>query len=362
MIYKNKMQKQEKDEFVLVMNKQYRNLCFTLRDMDYWETIVGGWDYGYVIISHELGQETWDSKQPYAKQKWHIQGYVEFGRQVRGSALKKLHSQIHWESREGTAFQAMMYCRKELPVNYLLMLQFAHMDAEQIDKYLCYEHGKISRQGERIDLEDLSQMIIHRVPMIDVAAANPKTYVKFHKGFDALCNLQYKNRIMKPRVIWIYGAAGVGKTRHCVDNHPDSHYIKDGTQWWPNYAQEDAIIIDDFDGKWPFRDLLRLLDRYKYAGQYKGGYVKVNSPNIYITCEFHPSKYWSDNDLDQVMRRVDYVIHKLQHRIVIEKRPNDMRGSDNKFLEFMCQKETESDLLCQKDDDTKICTVRDQGL
>ena len=42
--------------------------------------------------------------------------------------------------------------------------------------------------------------------------------------------------------------------------------IKDGTQWWYQYEGQEAVVIDDFDKKWPFRDLLRPLDRYPNQG------------------------------------------------------------------------------------------------
>lgn len=79
--------------------------------------------------------------------------------------------------------------------------------------------------------------------------------------------------------------------------------------WWDGYEQQEAIIIDDFDGKWPYRDLLRLLDRYPYQGQYKGGYVKINSPYIYITCEYSPSFFWRGNEFAQIHRRLSEIKH-----------------------------------------------------
>jgi len=50
------------------------------------------------------------------------------------------------------------------------------------------------------------------------------------------------------------------------------------------------------------------LDRYRYQGQVKGGYVNINSPFIYITCEHPPSYYWSGNELDQITRRLTSVL------------------------------------------------------
>jgi len=55
--------------------------------------------------------------------------------------------------------------------------------------------------------------------------------------------------------------------------------------------------------------LLKLCDRYKYSGQVKGGFVKINSPFIFITCEFPPSHFWIGNTLTQVLRRADKIIY-----------------------------------------------------
>ena len=133
------------------------------------------------------------------------------------------------------------------------------------------------------------------------------TYVKYHSGLDKLIGLTYPPRNSKPEVHWLYGKAGTGKTRYVIDNYTDV-YIKDHTKWWNGYRQQEVILIDDFDSHlWEFRVLLLVLDRYPYQGEYKGGYIHVNSPIIYVTCEFHPSHYWKDNDLAQVTRRLDSI-------------------------------------------------------
>lgn len=99
------------------------------------------------------------------------------------------------------------------------------------------------------------------------------------------------------------------KTRGPVEKHA-SHYIKDNNKWWDGYKQEEAIIIDDYEAnEWSYRDLLRLLDRYKYQGQTKGGYVKINSPFIYICSEFSPDQLWTDNKLAQITRRIDKLVN-----------------------------------------------------
>lgn len=253
-----------------------RSCCFTLNnytEQDYEE--LRNMNSSYIVIGKEVGEQGTP----------HLQGYVEFKNQVRFSTLKKRYPKLHIEARRGTPLQASTYCKKE-------------------GDYV--EIGNINEQGKRNDILSSCELILEKKSMKEVANHNPEVFVKYHKGLIAFKNIQYEDRTAKPQVHWRWGPAGCGKTRYCVEKHPD-HYIKDGTMWWDSYEQQEAIIIDDFDGHWPYRDLLRLLDRNKYQGQYKGGYVKINSPYIYITCEFPPEHFWLGNTLAQVMRRIDSV-------------------------------------------------------
>lgn len=149
-----------------------------------------------------------------------------------------------------------------------------------------YEKGVRPKQGDRTDLKALGNKIMAGASLADLARENPEAVIKYSKGLEVLIGLSTAERKEKPSVIWVWGPPGSGKTRWVHERHA-SLYIKDGTQWWNGYSGQDAILIDDFDGKWPVRDLLRLLDRYAYQGQTKGGYVKITSPHIYITCDRH---------------------------------------------------------------------------
>lgn len=178
-----------------------------------------------------------------------------------------------------------------------------------------YTSGTKPEQGKRTDLEACAIAICNGSTIKEIAVTNPSLYVKYHKGLKALKEeIEDKERDINnpPKVYWYWGGTGLGKTRTAIEKHV-SYYIKDGTQWWNNYQRQDAIIIDDFDGKWPFRDLLRLLDRYPYQGQTKGGYININSPYIYITCEHHPKDIWKwdseSNMLGQILRRITEIKH-----------------------------------------------------
>lgn len=287
-------------------SKSARSVCWTLNNYtpeD--ETSIQAWDCKYIVYGREVG----------ANGTPHLQGYVEWKSTKLWSTMKALNPRIHWEERRGSARQAALYCKKgEQSHDEWVRLGVDGIDGEGSNfgkNASVFEKGAVSQQGKRTELDEIGQAILDGKPLLEVAASNPGAFIKHSKGIEALHNLTFqpRSRDAPPYVEWRWGLAGVGKTRYCVEKHPTSHYIKDGTMWWPNYTQQEAIIIDDFDGKWPYRDLLRLLDRYEYQGQYKGGYIHINSPFIYITCEHPPSHFWTGNELAQIVRRISKIEH-----------------------------------------------------
>lgn len=177
-----------------------------------------------------------------------------------------------------------------------------------------YEFGEVPEQGRRKDLEQLAKEFLVRTEA-EFAEENPGAFVRYNRGLR-----EFKSTVLalprdaSPEVNWLWGPTGVGKS-YTAYHRGETCYIKDGTMWWNGYRNQQVILIDDFDGKWPYRDLLRLLDRYPYQGQVKGGYVEINSPIIYITCEFPPEQYWEDNALDQVLRRITNVRHITRENV-----------------------------------------------
>lgn len=260
---------------------QCRNWCFTLNNYTAEEeAALKAYKCSYLVYGHEVG----DEGTP------HLQGYIEFVNGKRLSTLKaQLSERIHWERRKGTAKQASQYCKKDRDF---------------------YEAGEITKQGKRTDLESVADMMHDKKTLREIAVEHPETFMRYARGITTAWYLTVMTpRKGPPTVIWLWGSTGTGKTRFAFDEH-DSVYVKDGTMWWDGYTGQEAIVVDDFDGKWPFRDMLRFLDRYPYQGQIKGGYVYINSPFIYITCEHPPDNiYTEDSHLAQIQRRISHVFH-----------------------------------------------------
>lgn len=251
---------------------KFRNVCFTINnptadDFRWCESV----ECKYIVWARERGE----SGTP------HIQGYIEFNGRMYFTMLKRECPRGHFEPRRGSAKQARDYCLKE-------------GDAR--------ERGSISRQGARTDLSEVCHAISEGDDLRAIARDFPEQFVKYERGIRALREQTAKARDFRPTVVWLWGASGCGKTREATAC--ESYYIKDNTRWWNGYDHQARIILDDFDrDSWNFRDLLQLLDRYACRREIKGGYVEINSPEIYVTCEFAPSTLWRGSELEQITRR-----------------------------------------------------------
>lgn len=231
---------------------------------------------------------------------------------------KKAFPNAHIEPAK-MAVNAIAYCKKEdTRMKEGILADGATFTAPEAG---FWEKGEQPEKGRRTDLENVARMIsVDKKKLEEVAELEPSYYVRYHKGLQALQSIIQKHRTEMPAVIWLWGKAGVGKTRYPIDKHGiDNCYIKTLKGWWDGYNQQDVIIIDDFTPTdWDFRDLLRLTDRYPYTAQIKGGTVKINSSFIYITCEYHPEQVYRNvdsigkstddkNTLHQLLRRIKHI-------------------------------------------------------
>lgn len=73
------------------------------------------------------------------------------------------------------------------------------------------------------------------------------------------------------------------------------------------------MVIDDFRADFcKFHVLLRLLDKYPYVVEVKGGSRQWLAEEIFITAPMHPRDAYahrSDEDIKQLLRRITTITH-----------------------------------------------------
>lgn len=277
---------------------QARRMCFTYNNYTYAQCEdLKNYKCNYLVMGAEVGK----NGTP------HLQGYIEF---QGGKNFKTLHNAFPgcwFVSAKGTPQQASDYCLKGEQSHEEFKLLGSK--GPNFGLNACtFSKGEMTKQGARNDLVEVADMVAKGASMYDIASACPQQMIKYHKGILNLqTTLMHKDRdgLVFPQIFWLWGASGTGKTYQVFEKHNRKDvFIKDSSMWWDGYNQQDVILIDDYEPM-AFRTFLRLLDRNHMQVQCKGGFVKINSPFIYITCEFPPEHfYMKENELLQVTRRI----------------------------------------------------------
>lgn len=128
------------------------------------------WPCEYVIYQKEKGA----SGTP------HLQGYVEFKTNKRLSAVRKICSTAHWETRKGTQEQAIDYCTKK--------------DDTYVDGPWDAGDRKENKQGKRTDLE-LACATAAQSGLASLIDQHPTAYAKYHAGLEKVAHAAHLKRV-----------------------------------------------------------------------------------------------------------------------------------------------------------------------
>lgn len=221
----------------------------------------------------------------------HLQGYTEFIRQYRLSTVRnKFHAKMHWEGRRGTRDQARDYCMKD-------------------GEYVEVGEWVPGEQGKRNDLLEVKDMIDEGKSEREIAEEHFGTWTRSYKAFERYRKLTASTSRSKPEVTVLYGPTGTGKSHTANEMFPDAYRLDN--RWWDGYDGQDAVIIDEFNGWIPCNSLLRVMDKFPYRVENKGGSVPLVATKIVITSHFHPSEWYAEQGerLPEILRRIDHLVH-----------------------------------------------------
>lgn len=236
-------------------------------------------DTDYIIIGDEIAPTTGTP---------HLQAYLHFKNARDFKSMVKKIPGGHIIKANGSDEQNQVYCSK--------------------DKVI-YEAGKIPEQGKRTDL-DMAREIVKEGGGMKRVVEECRSYQSV-KMAEQWLKYNEPERNWKPEIYWFWGKSGSGKTREARAMCEDPWISGRNLKWWNGYDGHKEVIIDDFRRDFcTFHELLRILDRYPYRVENKGGSRQLLARKIIITSPLSPHEvYETREDLAQLIRRIDVVRH-----------------------------------------------------
>lgn len=211
----------------------------------------------------------------------------------------------HLEHRRGTRYQARAYCKK-------------------IDTQVGgpWEWGKwIGGQGHRSDWDSLKESLQDGCNNQSLVESHFNLYVRYSNGIEKARLLLAPKVTDVCKLVVLHGEPGTGKSWFAQNTAMDGletvmekttyQFMRGVTgAWWTGYAQENCIVMDEFDGH--TMDVATFLNLFDTTPKVKtvhvhGGVTQFTSKICVITSNSSPREWWpniSDMKFKAVERRI----------------------------------------------------------
>jgi len=264
-----------------------RAWCFTLNNYteDDATNILGMVSefFRYICFGREVGE----SGTP------HLQGYAYSVNPCSFTYVRARIPSAHWEVSKGRPDQAIAYCEKD---------------------GVFYERGQrpISSAAKGDKEKQRWDEAREKAEAGELAAIPSDIYIRFYGTLKTIA----KDHMVRPSDaeectgVWIYGRAGIGKSRKAREDYPDA-YMKMANKWWDGYQGEDCVIIDDLDTKHDcLAHHLKIWgDRYGFIAETKGGAIMIRPKKIVVTSQYSIDQIWHDSETIDALKRRYRVLH-----------------------------------------------------
>lgn len=224
----------------------------------------------------------------------HLQGYIVFRDAKTIAAVRGLMQGCHIEIRRGSHKQAKEYAQKDGDI---------------------YEAGQEPIDQEQKGRRELERWDRARQSAIsgDFDAIPSDIYIRCYSTIKKIArdHLAPVRNLHQPCGIWLWGAAGAGKSFSARQAYPEA-YIKEANKWWDAYQDEEVVIFDDIDPSmgWCKRFLKIWGDRYPFLAEEKGGTKRIRPQLFIVTSQYSIEDCFSDQETRDALRRRYTVVKK----------------------------------------------------
>lgn len=247
----------------------------------------------------------------------HFQGAVIFKNALRLSGVRAAIPGAHWEIMEGSPEEAFHYCKK--PIAGCDCKHCKHASENHLYVRGPWEHGeKPVGAGKRTDLESLKRKLDEGAQEKEIAEEMFGTWSRTYKAIREYKLLTASNRTTQTKAIALWGPPSGGKSTRALELAGDDGFwlskpADRGTVWWDGFTPGGTIVVDEFYG-WMARDTCqRMVDRFPWQVQTKGGTIRFNSPLVVFTSNQHPREWWRiglgamERRLAEPIGRIEYI-------------------------------------------------------
>jgi len=234
----------------------------------------------------------------------HLQIYGETKYRKYHSEMREQFPGIHWETRKGKESQAREYA----------LGKDRHGNAKAGWIKVVIDKGEHSDnyQGKRSDLEEIRDLLKNGdVSTVKDAMDEVKSMQGLAFAKEWIASHAPPPRTAPPKVFWLYGTTGTGKTRAVYDFASASSLelwrMPSSGSYFQGYIGQQIALFDDFRaGRLPFTELLELTDRYAPIANVKYGQCWFMPDWIIFTSAKSIAETFAgeSEDLGQLVRRI----------------------------------------------------------
>jgi len=251
----------------------------------------------YVIYGREIAPETGTP---------HLQGYVYFHNQKTHRSVMKILPASWMERSKGTALENRNYAIKKN--------DFFEAGEIPVDKTEAQKRGG---QGNKERWERVAKLA-RKGDMKTIEQDDPQIFILHGQRLKSLYIPETKNMDGPSPHEWWVGESGTGKSRLLWELYPN-HFQKQRNKWWDGYNYEDVVAIEEWSPRndCTTSNLKEWADRYKFAGEIKGGILqKLRPKKLIVLSNYTPQQcFLNSEDLKPILRRftVMHFPNQIQH-------------------------------------------------